>query len=178
MTTMGSYFGGNSIKRYLLYPFYIGIERRLKKMGIDADFRFYLSFFNFKNLSSKSVLDVGTDPASPIYFIKNKVNEIVVSRDQNIAQNMTAFFNGQIIPPEEIGNVHGDVLKFDYSADTRRFFNNIDLSKYSEWVIIFNKDKTDDYDYEVRTRLMRELGGTIIGSKDNNIIVWGKINKF
>lgn len=177
MNNMTSYFGGNSLKRHFSYPFYISEEKRLRKIGINADFKFYLSFFNFKNLKSKFVLDVGTDPASPEYFIKNKAGNVVVSRDDTSKLITESVFNGNIISLNDAKNMRADVLKFDYSPKTKMLFDSINLSAYNEWIVVFNKNEIDGYDYEVKTRLMRDLGGTKIGSKDNEVIVWGKIDK-
>lgn len=154
------------------------MERKLKSLGIDSDFKIYLSFFNFKNLPKKSVADFGYDPSSPIFFVKKKAGKIIILRDEKDSDNLKrALSPVEIIPLEKIKSIRADVLKFDYSISTRNFFDDADLNKYSEWIVVFDKNKTDSYDYEVKTRLMSNFGGKVIGSKNNDIVVWGKISK-
>lgn len=173
---MNDYFGGNKIKRYLLYQFYIKDEKKLKDLGIDADFKFYLSFYNIKNLEYKNIVDFGIDPASPVYFIKNKPKNLFIFRDNETKDKMKEFIDQDIMSFYDIRKTYGDdVLKFDYYPETKKFFDNLDLSKYNEWIIVFNKKMIDAYEYDVKTRILKNLGGKIIGNKNENIVVWANL---
>ena len=85
---MNIYLGGSFIKRFFLYPFYRNLERKLKSLGIDSDFKIYLSFFNFKNLPKKSVADFGYDPSSLIFFAKKKAGKIIILRNEKDSDNL------------------------------------------------------------------------------------------
>ncbi len=174
-----------TLKQLIEHMKYAKLERQLKPLCRWVNFYDYIWSYDLINWNNKTVVDIGADigssamfflmhGASYVYLIEKKPEYKKIYR--RLKQQYPILKNTEMLQSiKDIPEGHFNVLKMDCEGCEQRLLTEDLLKRAYEFVIGLHKPPLDDYQFEVKKRLLEKYRGKYFGSVNNVEHMWMKV---
>ncbi len=155
---------------------YAKLERELKPLCKWVDFYDYIWSYGMINWRDKIVLDVGADiGSSALFFLMNGASFVyLIEKEEEykktyeeLKKKFVLLQKSKLIEFDELDDIFFDVLKMDCEGCELHMLTEELLSRPNEFVIGLHKPPLDDYQFEVKVRIIKKYNGKYYGNVNN-----------